>query len=111
MTSPVWALPVILWKKRWLEFERRRAIAKRQKAPVDAAGVPWTRLGVLYFGGILWAVIGCLPQAVLWAHGREVDWSRVVISLVVCLAVGFFWGRLMKHFMSRRPRLPTSAAE
>lgn len=104
VTAPAWIVPVLLWRKRWLEFERRRVVAKRQGAAVDAASVPWTRIGVLGFGGSLWLLTGVLPQVVALVQGDEVDGAHVLSTLPVCLVVGLGWGLSMRYFMTRRPR-------
>jgi hypothetical protein len=104
VTFPVWALPVLLWKKKWLAFERRRVIAAQRKAVLHAADVPWKTIGVLVVGGSSWLATGVLPQVAFRELGQEVDWAAIVISLTISLACGFGFGCYMKNYMTRKPR-------
>lgn len=103
VTAPVWVPTVYFWKGRWLEFEKRRVLALRERGMPEAAGIPWANLGVVYFGGFMWVVIDLIPQLFLWAKGHHADWIKVAITLPVWLVGGWAWGRAMRFFMTRRP--------
>jgi len=103
ITFPVWILPVLLWKDRWLAFELRRARAAKEEELVDWGGVPWVKMGALFSGG-MWMLLEVVPQLVRLATGGSASWRGVLISIPIWLGGGFLFGLIMKLWMGRKGR-------
>jgi len=103
VTIPLWIVPALLWKERWLEFERRRIVARQHKAPVAAADTPWMKLGAAW-GIFMWLIMAMFSDMHRQQPGGGIDWIGFLASLPLWMAGGFAYSFGLKYFMSRRPR-------
>ena len=103
VTWPLWYLPARIIRPHWLAFERQR-IARAQNKPITPADeIPWIRLGVFGWGGLMWALFSAgVAVAALWVRQWRLLWA-VPAMVPLWAGGGYLWGLIMKHSMSRRP--------
>jgi hypothetical protein len=102
LLSPFWVIPVWLLKDKWLEFERHRIQTSVGLPPIGVRQIRWIVNGVLYFGGMMWVLMGLLPELWVWKQGHEPNWLWAIGQLPVWLWAGFGWAVLMRYCLSKK---------
>jgi hypothetical protein len=106
LTFPVWIVPTLLWRERWLAFELQRVRAVREKGFPEHRSVAWMRVGVLGFGGSMWLVMAVLPAVREGLLAGRASWRLVLWELPVWLLAGLIFGALMRWWTGRSGRVP-----
>ena len=102
ITLPLWYLPVRFFRRRWLEKEKERLAKVLERPLIQAKSVNWLFRGTLYFGGLMWVIMGVIPQMWRVLNGEEWDLIMMFIALPIWLATGFAWGLFMRFSMNRK---------
>ncbi len=116
-SAPLWLLPVLLMRQRYLDMEMERLGAMQH---VDHPPLNWMKIGTLYFGGALYLLmvgapltLGLTAMAVALMIGAVgaaelavtagVGVTLAILLLPVCIGAGALWGVIMKAWMGRKP--------
>ncbi|MEX0886236.1 MAG: hypothetical protein WD009_07325 [Phycisphaeraceae bacterium] len=104
ITLPVWYLPSRILRPRWLAFERRRLAVTADRPLLSAARIPWLRLGMIGWGGLMWLLFSAIVMTRAVSEGDWVLLWLVPLMIPLWAAGGALWGFLMRLLMNRRPR-------
>ena len=108
ITIPIWIVPVLLWKKKWIEFEKHRIDSQLENPIADYKDVPWFKMGVVA-GVVAWLMFGLFFN-LLNSENIQMRFSYWIIDFISCLPVflicGFLWAAIMKFWLGLRPGGP-----
>ena len=102
ITFPLWYFPARFFRRRWLEKEKERLANALEQPLIQAKSINWLLRGTLYLGGLMWLILGVIPQVWEVLNGGEWDWIMMFIALPIWLVTGFAWGLFMRFFMNRK---------
>jgi len=102
ITFPLWYFPARFFRRRWLEKEKERLARVLERPLIQAKSINWFLRGTLYFGGLMWVIMGVIPQIWEVLNGGEWDWIMMFIALPIWLVTGFAWGLAMRFWMNRK---------
>ena len=103
ITFPLWYFPARLFRRRWLEKEKKR-LASVLEGPLTQAGdINWFLRGIFFFGGLIWVILDIIPQVWEVLNGGEWDLIMMFIAFPIWLFPGFVCGLLwMNRWMNRK---------
>ena len=102
ITYPLWYFPARFFRRRWLEKEKERLAKSLERPLIHAKSVNWLFRGTFYFGGLMWVILGVIPQIWNVLNGKEWDLIMMFIALPIWLGTGFAWGLCMRFWMNRK---------
>ena len=108
---PIWIFPVLLFKEKWLAFEKRRIRQALNDPMVRAADIRWVRNGVVYFGGLMWFFVGVGPQVWSAVNGKDMNLTLMLVQLPIWLGAGLAWGLVMQLLMNKKVKNAESNAK
>jgi len=95
ITSPLWFIPVRLWKNKWIEYEKTRFDTVKT---ISYKEVPWVKMG-FFFGGLMWLFLGFGFQ-LLWG---TFSWQNTILFFFLCAIGGVLFTVIVKFWMGLRP--------
>ena len=102
ITFPLWYFPTQFFRRRWLEKEKERLANVRERPLIQARTINWLFRGTFYYGGLMWVILGVLPQMWKVLNGREWNLITMFVMLPIWLVAGFAWGLFMRFWMNRK---------
>ncbi|RKU18843.1 hypothetical protein C6501_02120 [Candidatus Poribacteria bacterium] len=103
VTYPLWYFPVRFFRDRWIEKEKTRLAKVLERPLIQAVDVNWYLIGIFFWGGLMWLVMGVIPEAWNVLNGEEWDLMMLfVFELPLWLVTGFGWGLWMHFTMNKK---------
>lgn len=109
LTFPVWILPYVAFRERFLAWELRR-VRTAEPIPLDPAKLKNTSLiwrGMAFFGIPMWVFMssfgGCALGRIPTDQRPYPVWAFWLVSLPLWLGAGALWGFFMRKYLGRRP--------
>ena len=102
ITFPLWYFPARFFRRRWFEKEKERLAKVLERPLIQAKSINWLLIGTFGWGGLMWLILGVIPQVWEVLNGGEWDWIMMFIALPIWLVTGFAWGLFMRFFMNRK---------
>lgn len=102
ITFPLWYFPARAYRQKWLEKEKERLAKVLERPLIQAKSVNWLLRGTLYLGGLMWVIMGVIPEVWEVLNGGEWDWIMMLIALPIWLVTGSAWGLFMRFWMNRK---------
>ena len=103
VTSPLWYFPARFFRDRWIEKEKARLAKVLERPLIQSVDVNWYLIGIFFWGGWMWLIMGVIPETWNVLNGEEWDLMMLFIfQLPLWLVAGFCWGLGMHFFMNKR---------
>jgi hypothetical protein len=102
ITFPLWYFPARFFRRRWFEKEKERLANAVERPLIQAKSINWLFRGTFYLGGLMWVILGVIPQVWNVLNGKEWDLIMMFVMLPIWLVTGFAWGLTMRFWMNRK---------
>ncbi len=103
VTYPLWYFPARFFRYRWIEKEKARLAKVLERPLIQAVDINWYLRGIFFWGGLMWLIMGVIPEVWNVLNGEEWDLMMLfVFQLPLWLVAGFCWGLGMHFFMNKK---------
>lgn len=103
ITFPLWYFPARFFRDRWIAKEKERLTKVLERPLIQAVDLNWILRGIFFFGGLMWLIMGVIPEMWDVLNGEEWDLMMLfVFDLPLWLVGGFCWGLWMHFAMNKK---------